>query len=108
MANRCILIDVDHTLVKGGTEDFYPGVKERLKKLAEQGDIWLFTARPLGPKTKKLIDEMGVPVHGYIQKPVAHEYAIIDDKVTFVAQEVPQAITTTLDTEGVKRLYDDS
>jgi predicted HAD superfamily phosphohydrolase YqeG len=102
---RCILIDVDHTMVKGGTTEFLPGVKERLKKIAQQGDIWLFTSCPMGPVLQTIIKEMGVPVAGYIPKPLADEYVIFDDKVVYSAQEIPTSIAVTLDWEGTRKAH---
>lgn len=76
----CYFVDVDNTLVKGGTEELLDGVLEKMVALKREGHrIWLFTCRPDGPWTLELKNQ-GVPFDGVMHKPFNPEgYVVIDD-----------------------------
>lgn len=78
-------IDVDGTIFHAGTDDWLPGVEEKLKAWREAGDtLILFTMRGGGP----WIEKAKPYFHGYIQKPCADEYYMYDDHLVEGRQSI--------------------
>jgi hypothetical protein len=75
-----VFLDMDGVVFHPGTDDFKPGVLEKLQEWS-RGDtkfLYAFTARPMGPWLKVLRDN-GVTIMGYMQKPLASEYSLFED-----------------------------
>lgn len=83
---RVLLLDIDGTVYSPGNgnddeDEFLPGALERLLELQKEYTIFAFSCRPPGKWIQNLVDA-GVDLRGYIAKPMADEYAFVDDKLT--------------------------
>ncbi len=79
---RIYLIDLDDTVVRHGTQELLPGVRERLLELSARGEIWYFSCWAQTPRDIAFLNSLGVPWCGIIKKPFAAvDYVMIDDKL---------------------------
>ena len=79
---RCRFLDADGTIFSPGTNDWLPGVEQKLKEWSDAGDMLImFTMRPYGLAVPwlKILKDAGVHIAGYMQKPMADEYYLYDD-----------------------------
>lgn len=76
-----VFMDLDNTLVTQGTQNLYPGVKERVDKLASEGcEIWFFSCWAFNDRDMKFLQETFPYMKGVIKKPLADKYLFVDDK----------------------------
>ena len=74
-------LDIDGVCFREGTDDWLPGVLDKLRFLVEaQTRIVLFTSRRPGTWMNKFV-EAEIPLFGMIQKPLACSYFIVDDRL---------------------------
>src|SRR5690606_14857029 len=94
---KVIFLDVDETICPHGSFDMYPGMAEKLNKLADAGfHIFLFTARrPAGLWISEL-KRQGLRFVDVIEKPSADKYYYVDDKVFGSFQDVDSFIKDVL------------
>lgn len=67
-------------VVQPGTHALLPGAKERLKDLAQQGQVWFFSCWAFNDTDINFLNGLEIPF-GILQKPYANEYVVLDDKL---------------------------
>lgn len=81
MTKRIYLVDLDGTAVEPGWPTHWkPGAIDKLRAMAQQGEIWFFSCWAFGPEHIAFLSTLGIPF-GFIGKPLADEYIYIDDKL---------------------------
>lgn len=77
---RVYFVDLDGVIVLPGWPPIpIPGAVDKLLKLSEKGEIWLFSCWGLAEAQIAFLNSLGVPFKGFIPKPLADEYVVIDD-----------------------------
>lgn len=78
---RIYFVDLDGTVVAPSWPPvLLPGALEKLKALAQDGEVWFFSCWALGEEQKAFLQGLGIPF-GFVPKPQADEYVVIDDKL---------------------------
>lgn len=78
---RIYLVDLDGVVVRPGwPPELMPGAPEKLRAMSRDGEVWFFSCWALGPEQIAFLKTLGIP-YGFIPKPLADEYIMIDDKL---------------------------
>lgn len=76
-------VDLDGVLVKPGTREFLPGARERLGELLARSDsaVFFFSCWAFTDDDVRWLYSHFPSAKGYIRKPLADAYVVIDDKL---------------------------
>lgn len=91
----CYLIDLDGVMVEPGTHNLIPGAKERLDSIAADSDVevWFFSCWAFSPRDLEFLKAQFPYARGYIRKPPAGMYVVVDDRLNrhLCAVDMPRA-----------------
>lgn len=82
MSKVVLFLDLDDTVVKQGTrEELRPGIFDLVRERTETQDVYFFSCWAFNASDLDWLNEQFPGAKGFIQKPLADEYRLIDDKL---------------------------